>query len=88
MSPPSRNERMFRRVTGTFGDTIQLPDVVFLERFETPEGVYERGELQLLFDRDGTSEPAIIVLGIEDGREITLEVDPLADTVRFGNADS
>ena len=88
MSPPSRSERMFRRVTGTFGDTIQLPDVVFLERFETPEGVYERGELQLLFDRDGTSEPAIIVLGIEDGREITLEVDPLADTVRFGNADS
>lgn len=88
MAPPARSERTFRPVTGTFGDAIQLPDLVFLERFETPEGVYVQGELQLVFDRDGTSEPAVIVLGIEDGREVTLEVDPFADTVRFANADS
>jgi prepilin-type N-terminal cleavage/methylation domain-containing protein len=83
MAPPERSERFFRRATGTFGDPVYLDDLVSLERFETPEGVYERGELQLVFDRDGTSEPAVIVLGIDDGREVALEVAPLADTVRF-----
>ena len=88
MSPPVRDERSFRPVTGTFGDPIRLDDLVFLARFETPEGIYEQGELQLVFDRDGTSQPAVIVLGIEDGREVMLEVAPLADTVRFGYVDS
>ena len=88
MSPPGGSQRTFRPVTGTFGDPVQLDDVVFLDRFETPEAVYDTGELQLVFDRDGTSEPAIIVLRIDDGREIALEVEPLADTVRFGHFDS
>jgi prepilin-type N-terminal cleavage/methylation domain-containing protein len=88
MSPPTRGERVFRPVTGTFGDPVRLDDLVFLDRFETPEGVYEQGELQLVFDRDGTSQPALIVLGIDDGRVVGLEVAPLADTVRFEHADS
>jgi len=88
MSPPLGDERAFRAVAGTFGDPVLLDDLVFLDRFETPEGVYQQGELQLVFERDGTSQPAIIVLRIEDGREVTLEVAPLADTVRFGHGDS
>jgi hypothetical protein len=49
--------------------------------------VVESGQVQIVFDRDGTSEPAAIALAIESGRRAILHVFPLADSVRLERVD-
>lgn len=83
MSPPRAEEPAWRRLLGSAGDVSRLDSVVFIDGIETSQGYVDRGELQLLFERDGTTDPAWIVVSDDDGRTITLAVAPLADTVRF-----
>jgi len=83
LAPPGEAEREFLPLPGTLGDDEALDERVAFAAVETPEGVFEAGVLQIVFERDGTSEPAWIALSNESGRRVVLEVAPLADTVRF-----
>ena len=83
MSPPRDEEPAWRRLTGPAGNVVRLDSLVFIDGIDTAEGYVDRGELQLLFERDGTTDPAWIVVSDDGGRAITLAVAPLADTVRF-----
>ena len=83
MSPPQSDEADFFRIMGPMGDLNRLDDLVFIDGMETPDGYLDRGNLSVFFDRDGTTDPTWIVLADDAGRAITLEVAPLADTVRF-----
>lgn len=83
MSPPRNEEPAWRRLTGPAGNVMRLDDLVFIDGIDTAEGYVDDGELQLVFERDGTTDPAWIVVADDGGRAITLAVAPLADTVRF-----
>jgi hypothetical protein len=39
--------------------------------------------VSIAFERDGTSEPARILLSDEDGDSLAIEIDAFADTVRI-----
>lgn len=83
MSPPVGEEAEFFRIMGSMGDINHVDDVIFIDGIQTPDGYQDRGEISVFFDRDGTTDPTWIVLADDDGSAITLEVAPLADTVRF-----
>ncbi len=83
MSPPRAEEPAWRRLAGVAGNVSRIDSLVFIDGIETSEGYVDRGELQLHFERDGTTDPAWIILSDDNGRAITLAVAPLADTVRF-----
>ena len=83
MSPPRAEEPAWRRLTGPAGNVMRIDSLVFIDGIETSQGYVDAGELQLHFERDGTTDPAWIVISDDDGRSVTLAVAPLADTVRF-----
>ena len=83
MSPPRTEEPAWRRLTGVAGNLSRIDSLIFIDGIETSEGYIDRGELHLVFERDGTADPAWIVLADDDGRAVTLAVAPLADSVRF-----
>jgi type II secretion system protein H len=79
LSPPLAPEREFQPLTGTPGDVQQLHDDVHFEAIATPRGEFAAGTLEILFEGDGTSEPAEIVLASEEGRRVVVHLEPLAD---------
>ncbi len=83
LSPPRNEEPAWRRLLGTAGNVERLDELVFIDGIETAGGYVDRGELELLFERDGTTDPTWIVISDDGGNSITLAVAPLADTVRF-----
>jgi len=85
LEPPRAEERSYRPIPQRqFGRDRWLGDGVFFAGVETPEGWVERGEVELVFERDGSTDPALVLLIAEDGREMALEVRPLLDVVRIG----
>jgi type II secretion system protein H len=84
MAPPAEAERAFAPLAGTLGEVVDLGGEVSIEAVETPEGAFDEGVLQVLFESDGTAEPAAIVLAAGGtGQRLALGVAPLSDTVRF-----
>jgi type II secretion system protein H len=83
LSPPPGTERVYEPLEGTLGELAQLDEAVRFDAVETPGGAFEEGTVQIEFERDGTSEPAALVLSNESGRRVILHVAPLADSVRF-----
>ncbi len=83
MSPPRTEEPAWRRVQGTHGNVRRIHELVFIDGIETDQGYVDRGEFQLHFERDGTTDAAWIVFAEDGGSVITLAVAPLADGVRF-----
>jgi type II secretion system protein H len=87
LAPQGQSELEFLPLPGTLGDDATLDARIGFEVVETPEGSFDEGLLQIVFEADGTSEPARIALASESGGHVTLLVAPLADTVRFEHAD-
>lgn len=80
LSPPQEAEREFQPLIGTPGDVQQLPEDVRIEAVQTPRGDVADGTFELLFEGDGTSEPAIVVLASESGKRIAVHLEALADS--------
>ena len=87
MAPPRAALREFRPLPGMFGRATQLEASALFRGVETPEGIVDRGEAFVVFERDGTASPTEIVLGDDDGHAIALEVFPLAEAVRIHDVD-
>ena len=83
MAPPRAATREFRPLPGMFGRANQLEASVLFHGVQTPEGIVDRGEAFVVFERDGTASPTEIVLGDDDGHALALEVLPLAEAVRI-----
>lgn len=79
LSPPPEPEREFQPLIGTPGDVQKLAEEVYIEAVRTPRGEFGDGTVEILFEGDGTSEPAIIVLANEAGKRIAVHLDALAD---------
>jgi type II secretion system protein H len=87
LSPPANAENDFQPLVGSLGEVSLLDEEVTVASLETPEGVFESGTVQIVFEGDGTAEPATLVLANRAGQRIALHVDPLADSVRRENLD-
>ena len=83
MAPPPTVERTYRALPGSLGHTARIPEIVRIDGVEIGGGFLERGTVNIVFERDGTSESAQILLSDDDGRSIGIEVAPSADTVRI-----
>jgi len=83
MAPPRAAERSYRALPGSLGHATYVPEIVRIDGIEIADGFLERGLVDIVFERDGTSEAAEILLSDEDGHAIGIEVAPLADTVRI-----
>jgi len=87
LSPPGATEREFEPLAGSLGEVAVLDEAVHFAGVDTAEGTFEQGTVQIVFQRDGTSDPAAVVLESDGGRRVALYVAPLADAVRFEYVD-
>ena len=85
MAPPRAAERSYRALPGSLGHATQVPEIVRIDGIEIADGFLERGLVDIVFERDGTSEAAEILLSDDDGHAIGIEIAPLADTVRINH---
>jgi len=83
LNAPPQTERQFAPLPGLLGRTESLTDGVEFKEIETPGGWIDSDATFVTFERDGTASFTTIVLDDLDGRELILEIQPLADTVRI-----
>jgi general secretion pathway protein H len=88
LSPPTTAASEFQPLVGSLGEVSQLDEEVTVASLETPEGAFEGGTVQIVFEADGSAEPATLVLANRAGQRIALHVDPLADSVRRESLDA
>jgi prepilin-type N-terminal cleavage/methylation domain-containing protein len=70
-------------LAGSLGASTRVHEIVLIDGIEIAGGFLERGLVDIVFERDGTSESARILLSDEDGHTTGIEVLPFADTVRI-----
>jgi prepilin-type N-terminal cleavage/methylation domain-containing protein len=85
LSAPYDDERIFDPLPGMLGDTVLMADEIVISRVETPEGEIDSGEVEVVFETDGTASATVIFLDNSADRSLVLEVLPLADRVRIRN---
>ena len=85
MSPPEAAQRIYRALPGSLGHSALVRETVRIDGIETSGGFLERGLVNIVFERDGSSESARILLSDADGHSIGIEIAPFADTVRISH---
>lgn len=83
LAPPLEEELSYHPVPGSIGRFEWLEDSLFFSGLETPEGLVERGDAVIEFDRDGSATDTSLYLDDDTGRTLELRVLPLADGVRM-----
>lgn len=83
LSPPAAARGAWQPIPGPMGNAREPHDDVFFDGIETPAGWAQRGEVEVRFEPDGLTDPTWIVLADDRGNSMTLELEPLADAVRF-----
>ena len=84
---PSLLEVGFQPLAGPFGRPRWLREPVRFDSVETlAAGAVRSGQVQIVFEADGTADPALLVLANEDGDAYELSVARLADEVRIARA--
>lgn len=81
LSPPLGETSEYRSLGNRFGQSERLDPDFFFEGLETSEGWFEGGRVVLVFDWDGTTSAAALIIGDTEGRSVALEVRPLLDRV-------
>jgi prepilin-type N-terminal cleavage/methylation domain-containing protein len=82
LTAPRAEERAYRPLPGTLGRFRLLEESIEFAGVETTGGWVDGGETFIRFERDGSADATTIVIEHESGMSVTLEVLPLADTVR------
>jgi type II secretion system protein H len=82
LTPPRAEELDFHPLAGSQGRFTPLDESMHFAGVETTGGWVDRGETFVGFERDGSADGTTIVIEHESGMSATLEVLPLADTVR------
>ena len=83
LAPPPAVEQAFEAVPGPLGNLERLGKGIEFAWIETPSSEVDAGEAFITFEGDGTSSYTILVLDEPEGRELALEILPLAETVRI-----
>jgi hypothetical protein len=85
---PERERRSFEPLPDRSGRGSFLENDIVFEGIEVDGGFADRGVLQLPFEADGSSQAARIVLARPQGDTLTLELLPLAESVRILDEDA
>ena len=88
LSAPQSSQLEYRPVESQFARDNALDSDFFFEGLETAEGWIDNGLVNIVFDRDGTTDPAELVISDLEGRMVILEVRPLLDRVVIRDAAS
>ncbi len=80
--PPKGEERDYHPVPNRFGKLEYLDGDFYFQGVQTPEGWIERGSVQVVFQEDGTSDFAEVILSDAWDNSISINVQPLLDRVR------
>lgn len=84
LAAPSTAALGFQPLPGAFGRPHWLREPVGFDSVETlAAGAVRSGRVEIVFDADGTADPALLVLADEDGNVWTLRLARLADEVRI-----
>jgi prepilin-type N-terminal cleavage/methylation domain-containing protein len=84
LAAPASPVGEFLPLAGPFGRPHRLPDDVAFESVETlAAGAVLSGQVQLVFEGDGTADPALFVIVNESGDAVHLELSRLADEIRI-----
>jgi prepilin-type N-terminal cleavage/methylation domain-containing protein len=83
MAAPRRGARSYHALAGELGRATRVQEIVRIDGIEIAGGFLERGLVEIVFERDGTSEAARILLSDPDGHTTGVEVAPFSDTVRI-----
>jgi prepilin-type N-terminal cleavage/methylation domain-containing protein len=83
MAPPAAAQLSYHALPGDLGRTSLVREILRIDGVETADGFFEQGLVNIVFERNGTSEASRILLSDEDGNAIAIEVAPFADTVRI-----
>lgn len=85
--PPLEGEELVP-LEGAFGRPRVVEDPVAILGVELDGGLADTGSVELRFDGDGATDPAVILLGTVDGEHpMRVELEPLADAVAVLHAD-
>jgi prepilin-type N-terminal cleavage/methylation domain-containing protein len=82
LSPPIGEQANYFAVPNRFGNADRLPDEIYFVGIDTWEGWIERGGVQIVFERDGTTDFTEIHLADAWDHLVVIEIQPLLDTVR------
>ncbi len=82
---PPPDDHIFEPIPERSGMNTELVDPIIFYGVHTPEGWIEEGTFGLIFEYDGTTQPASIVLSDGTDNQRILEVLPLADFVRISD---
>ena len=82
---PPQDDRGFEPIPERSGMKTELVDPIVFDGVHTPEGWIKEGTFGLIFEYDGTTQPASIVLSDGTDNQRILEVLPLADFVRISD---
>ena len=77
LSPPESRQLEYRPVENQFARNNELEIDFFFEGLDTGEGWLDSGLVNIVFDSDGTTDPAELVVSDLEGRMVVLEVRPL-----------
>jgi len=78
----------FQPLEGVLGINRLLTEGIYFARVETDQGDTVKGTTAVEFEKDGTTDGAVIVLENDDGDALFVDVAPLAPAVRIIDATS
>lgn len=79
--PPVERDRAYHPLENLLARGNRLGPDFYFKGLETSEGWFDEGQVQIVFERDGTTDSALLIVADDDGREIALDVKPLLDRV-------
>ena len=84
LAAPPFVESEFVPLVGPSGRPRQLPDGVFFSSIETlAAGPVATGQVGLVFEADGTADPALFLMENEEGAVVRVQITRLADEVQI-----
>jgi hypothetical protein len=83
LAAPPKNERSFQPISGPLGRIEHLGGGIEFGWIEVHGDEVDIGEAFIEFEGDGTSSYTMLVIDEPGGRELALEILPLADAVRI-----
>jgi prepilin-type N-terminal cleavage/methylation domain-containing protein len=83
LGPPLGETPDYYPIPNRFGGADWLDDGYFFEGVDTAEGWIEQGEVVVVFEWDGSTDAADILISDPDSRTVLLGVAPLLEQVRI-----
>jgi type II secretion system protein H len=80
---PADNGYEYEPIPGKFGKPSLLTDPFYFDGVDTSEGWLDEGLVAVVFDSDGGTDLAQIVISEPDGFAATLDILPILDSVRI-----